>query len=73
MKHKTICVECACGHSHEILKPENEHMLDAQAEGWADRLCPNCELNGNDDMDWCEVHNVFFKLGSNCWKCDYKR
>lgn len=73
MKPKTIAVECACGHSHEIIRPDNEYRLGELCDEWADMLCPNCELNGNDDMDYCDVHDIWFELGGQCWKCDGKR
>ena len=73
MRPKTIAVDCACGHSHEIPAPENEYALERAVDTWSDALCLNCELNGNPDMGYCETHKVYYKLDGQCWKCDYKR
>lgn len=69
MKVKTIAVDCACGHSHEIDRPDTEYGIGRACDEWSDKLCPNCELNGNTDMWHCIPHDVWFKDGDKCWQC----
>lgn len=73
MKDKRIAVECACGHLTWLCNaPSDKKEQRKVRERCADMPCVNCEFNGNDDMDYCDVHDIWFKLGKQCWKCDYK-
>ena len=73
MKPRTIAVDCACGHSHEIDRPDNEYALGRACDKWADMLCLNCELNGNEDVSYCKTHKIWFKSDQTCWQCDYEK
>ena len=70
---REVFIKCACGHETLVSKPHREKDIELLADRWADMLCPLCDEKGNDDMDFCSVHNKYFAIGQTCWKCNYKR